>query len=34
MKALYTAIATTIGGRSGHVESSEGVINMEIRPPK
>ncbi|WP_236264004.1 organic hydroperoxide resistance protein [Dysgonomonas sp. Marseille-P4677] len=34
MEALYTAIATTVGGRSGHVKSSDGVINMEIRPPK
>lgn len=34
MKAVYTAIATAVGGRSGHVTSSDGVINLEVRPPK
>lgn len=34
MKVLYTAIATTVGGRSGHVTSSDGVINLDIKPPK
>jgi len=34
MDALYTAIATSVGGRSGHVKSSDGVLDFEIRPPK
>jgi len=34
MEAVYTAAATSIGGRSGHVKSSDGVINLELRPPK
>ncbi|MDL2282477.1 organic hydroperoxide resistance protein [Parabacteroides sp. OttesenSCG-928-G06] len=34
MKALYTAAATNTGGRAGKVVSSDGVINLELRPPK
>ncbi len=34
MEALYTAHATSTGGRSGKVKSSDGVINLELRPPK
>lgn len=34
MEALYTAIATNTGGRSGKVTSSDGVINFDLRPPK
>lgn len=34
MEALYTAVATSTGGRSGKVKSSDGVINMDLRPPK
>ncbi len=34
MEALYTAIATNVGGRAGKVTSSDGVINLELRPPK
>lgn len=34
MEALYTAIATNTGGRSGKVKSSDGVINFDLRPPK
>lgn len=34
MKVLYTAEATTVGGRSGHVKSSDGVLNFDLRPPK
>jgi len=34
MEALYTAHATSIGGRSGKVKSSDRVINLELRPPK
>lgn len=34
MEALYTAIATSVGGRSGTVKSSDGVLNLEVKPPK
>lgn len=34
MKAVYTAVATSVGGRSGSVRSSDGVLNFEIKPPK
>lgn len=34
MKALYTAVATTIGGRSGQVKSSDGILDFDLRPPK
>lgn len=34
MDAVYTAIATSVGGRSGHVTSSDGILNFEVRPPK
>ena len=32
-KALYTAEATTKGGRDGHGRSSDGVLDLDIRPP-
>lgn len=33
--AIYTAEAlSTGGGRSGHVRSSEGLIDLELAPPK
>ena len=32
-KALYTAEATTTGGRDGHGRSSDGVLDLDIRPP-
>ena len=31
---LYTAQATAHGGRDGHVRSSDGVIDMEVKTPK
>lgn len=34
MEALYTATVTATGGRSGQVKSVDGVINMDLRPPK
>ncbi|WCT09848.1 organic hydroperoxide resistance protein [Mucilaginibacter jinjuensis] len=34
VKALYTAVATAKGGRNGHVSSSDGVLNLEVRMPK
>ena len=29
----YTAIATTTAGRDGHVESSDGVLKLDLAPP-
>ncbi|MFC0186530.1 peroxiredoxin, Ohr subfamily [Pseudarcicella hirudinis] len=34
MEKLYTAVATATGGRNGHVESSDNVLNLETRMPK
>lgn len=34
MNALYKAEVTATGGRNGHVESTDGVINMDVRMPK
>lgn len=34
MEVLYTARATTKGGRNGHVASSDGIIDLELRTPK
>lgn len=34
MEALFTAKATSVGGRSGKVTSPDKVINMDLRPPK
>lgn len=34
MKTLYTIGATATGGREGHVESDNGIINLEVRFPK
>src|ERR1700730_4485094 len=33
-KRLYTAEATVHGGRDGHGTSSDGVLDLDIRPPK
>ncbi|EKF53956.1 OsmC-like protein [Galbibacter marinus] len=33
MKALYQAVATTTGGRSGHVKSDDGIIDMDLELP-
>ena len=32
-KPLYTAAATVTGGRDGHGRSSDGVLDLDIRPP-
>ncbi|HEX4176366.1 MAG TPA: organic hydroperoxide resistance protein [Acidimicrobiales bacterium] len=32
-KPLYTAEATTKGGRDGHGRSSDGFLDLDIRPP-
>lgn len=34
MKTLYTAVATATGGRSGHVESSDGAVAVDLAVPK
>jgi osmotically inducible protein OsmC len=32
-KRLYTAEATVRGGRDGHGRSSDGILDLDIRPP-
>jgi osmotically inducible protein OsmC len=34
MEKLYTAIVTAKGGRDGHIKSSDGVIDLELKVPK
>jgi osmotically inducible protein OsmC len=34
MKGLYTAIVTVHGGREGHIRSSDGILDMDLRVPK
>lgn len=34
MKTLYTAEVTATGGRSGHIKSSDGVIDMPVAVPE
>jgi osmotically inducible protein OsmC len=34
VKPLYTAIATAEGGRTGHVRSSDGVLDLSLSMPK
>ena len=34
MKTLYTAVATATGGRTGHTESSDGVLAANLTIPK
>jgi osmotically inducible protein OsmC len=31
---LYTAVATATGGRDGHVESSDGIVKLELSVPR
>lgn len=33
MEAIYTAVATNVGGREGHVKSSDGVLDFEVKKP-
>jgi Ohr subfamily peroxiredoxin len=33
MKPMYTAHATASGGRSGHVETSDGVVSLDLSMP-
>ena len=32
-KRLYTAEATAMGGRDGHVRSSDGIVDVDVRTP-
>ncbi len=34
MKPLYTAVATAEGGRTGHVRSSDGILDLPLTMPK
>jgi lipoyl-dependent peroxiredoxin len=34
MEALYTASATAHGGRNGRVDSSDGILNLNLTMPK
>lgn len=34
IQALYTAKATATGGREGHVQSSDGLLDINVRIPK
>lgn len=34
MKNLYTAKAKATGGRDGHVKSSDGILDIDVRTPK
>lgn len=34
MEKLYTASVTASGGRDGHVKSSEGTIDFDVRAPR
>ncbi len=34
MKTLYTGIATTTGGREGHVTSDDGILDLDLSVPK
>ncbi len=33
-KPLYTARATATGGREGHAVSDDGILDLDLRPPK
>lgn len=34
MEPVYTAIATSVGGRNGHVKTSDGILDLEVRSPQ
>ena len=34
MEKLYTASVTANGGRDGHIKSSDGILDFELRKPK
>ncbi len=33
IKPLYTAEATAVGGRDGHVQSADGNLDTDVKPP-
>jgi Ohr subfamily peroxiredoxin len=33
IKPLYTAEATAVGGRDGHVRSADGALDTDVKPP-
>ncbi len=33
IKPLYTAEASAVGGRDGHVRSTDGYLDLDLRPP-
>lgn len=33
-KPLYTAVATSHGGRDGRVKSSDGILDLDVKTPK
>lgn len=34
MKSIYQTSATVTGGRNGHVKSSDGILDLQVRIPK
>lgn len=34
MERIYTAVVTAKGGRDGHVQSEDGIIDMDLKAPK
>ncbi|MDO9712848.1 organic hydroperoxide resistance protein [Paracraurococcus lichenis] len=34
MQILYTATATAVGGRQGHIRSSDGILDLPLAHPK
>ncbi len=34
METTYTAVVRTVGGREGHIKSSDGALDLQIRPPR
>ena len=34
MEKMYTAVVTAKGGRDGHIKSTDGVIDLELKAPK
>jgi osmotically inducible protein OsmC len=34
MRTLYTAVSTAHGGRDGHVRSSDGIVDLDLKTPK
>ena len=34
MEKLYTVSATSLGGRTGHVKTSDGILDLDLKAPK